>query len=194
MTRPGRVEERGDRINVPVACNKAMRLLAKGGRTHEAVSSRTGLSSQAVEVVEDAMSRHGATAERGWKSLPDSARFSLIKSEYYPVPTRNAWIMARLLAEGATDRGSAARMPEDDGMRELVGTGHVGAVGGGRFYLSDEGASLAQGVLSMYPEIGRPAFSRFGGAGRRARELVGAVAPLAPPRIRQGRLRGAHAK
>lgn len=192
LPRPGGVEERGDRINVPVACNKAMRLLARGGHTREAISSRTGLSAGAVEVVADAMSRHGATAELGWKSLPDSARFSLIKSEYYPVPTRNAWIMARLLAEGATDRGSAVRMPEDDGMRELVGFGRVGAAEGGRFYLSAEGASLAQGVLSMYPEIGWPAFSRFGGAERRARELVGKAARIPPPRL-NGRRAGAQA-
>ena len=193
MLRPGRVEERGDRINVPVACNKAMRLLAGGGRTREAISSRTGLSARAVEVVKDAMSRHGATAEQGWKSLPDSARFSLIKSEYYPVPTRNAWIMARLLAEGATDRATAARMPVDDGMRELVGAGHVDAAGGGRFYLSGEGASLAQGVMSMYPEIGWPAFSRSGGAEGTARRLVGTAARIPAPRL-DGRRAGAQVR
>ena len=97
--------------------------------------------------------------------------------------------MARLLAEGATEPGSAVRMPEDRSMRELVGCGHVRRAGGGRLYLAGLGLVLAEEVLSAYPEIGRPSFSRQGGAWRRARELVGAVAPVAPPRIGHGRLR-----
>ena len=175
------MDEDDDKINVPVACNKSMRLLARGCDSRT-VSAKTGMSGRAVDLVADAMSRKGATSERGWESLPDAVRFSLIKSEYYPVPPRDAWIMARLLAEGATCPDSAVRMPEDGCMRELVRSKLVGRAGR-RFYLANAGPSLAREVLSMYPEIGSPAFSRSGGAGRRARRLVELVAWTAPPRL-----------
>ena len=186
------MEVRGDRINLPVACNKSMRLIAGGDRTSEAISASTGLSVKAVDLIRAAMSRQGATAERGWESLPDAARFALIKSEYYPTPTKDTWIMARLLADGATGPGSAVRMPMDRGMRDLVRWGHVCRDGDG-FYLAGMGPVLAQEILSMYPEIGRPSFSRSGGAGRRARRLVGEMAPVAPPSARPGR-KGARAR
>ena len=187
------MEVRGDRINLPVACNKSMRLIAGGGRTSEDISARTGLSVKAVDLVRAAMSRQGATAEEGWASLPDASRFELIKSEYYPTPTKDTWIMARLLADGATDPGSAVRMPMDRGMRDLVRWGHVCRDDGGGFYLAGMGPGLAQEILSMYPEIGRPSFSKSGGAGRRARRLVGAVSPVAPPGVKLGR-KGARAR
>ena len=192
---------------MPVACNKAMRLLAGGSLSREEVSAKTRLSAGAVDAIQAAMSRRGAAAaaaaaaETGWESLPDATRFSLTKSEYCPTPTRDAWIMARLLAEGATGPSSAVRMPEDRSVRELVGYGHVRRAGGG-IYLAGLGLELAEEVLSAYPEIGRPSFSRYGGAGRRACELVGEVAPVAPPRAGPGRRqrqrrrrgRGAHAQ
>ena len=188
------MEVRGDRINLPVACNRAMRLIAAESRTLEAVSASTGLSIKGVETVQSAMSEHGATAEEGWKSLPDAARFSLIKSDYYKTPTKDTWILARLLADGAVDADTAVRMPEDRSMRNLVGWGHVCRTDGGRFYLVGLGHGLARGVLSTYPEIGWPSFSKSGGAGRRAREMVEKVARMPPPEIKLQRIGGAHAQ
>ena len=157
-----------------------MRLLAEGSRSHADVASDAGISVQTVGLVADAVSRRGATAKAGWESLPDDVRFSAIKAECYPVPPRDAWILARLMAEGATSPGSAVGMPADRNMRELVEAGHVGRSGGG-FYLAGIGPSLARGVLSMYPEVGWPAYSRLGGASRVARRLVGATSSLRPP-------------
>ena len=54
-TRRAPVDVRGDRINVPVACNKAMRLLTRGGLSRAEVSSRTRLSAGAVETIQAAM-------------------------------------------------------------------------------------------------------------------------------------------
>ena len=112
-------------IGVAAACGAAMRLLEAGGMTHAEVSARTGLTAGAVGIVADAVSWRGADAKRGWKSLPIDAQSSLIKSECYPVPTRNAWSMVRLLGEGAMGPGSAAAVPEDRTMRGLVGSGHA---------------------------------------------------------------------
>lgn len=186
-----RMEVRGDKINLPAACNRAMRLIARGDLSCKAISARTGLSVKGVEVVQGAMSKNGATAGKGWKSLPDAARFSLIKSDYYKTPTKDTWILARLLADGATNPGSAVRMPEDRSMRDLVGWGHVCKTSAGGFYLVGLGPEIAQGVLSMYPEIGKPSFSKSGGLGRRVRKVAKGIALMPPPRInsRQG---GAH--
>lgn len=168
-------------IDVPAACGKAMRLLEDAGQDHEAISARTGLGVKAVGIVADAVLRHGATAEKGWESLPNDAMFSLIKSECYPVPTRDTWIMARLLGDGAVGPDSAARMPEDRAIRDLVRSGHACRAASGRFYLAGAGLSLAREVQEAYPEIDWASFSRPGGARRRARELVEAAAGMLPP-------------
>lgn len=180
------VDGDGGGIDVPAACGRAMGLLAGGSHAHEDVSACAGIGAQTVGLIADAMSRHGATAEAGWESLPDAVRFSAIKSECYPVPPGDAWIMARLMAEGATSPGSAVSMPVNRSMRELVGAGHVRRAGD-RFYLAGIGPSLARGVLTMYPELGRPAFSRSGGASRLARRLVDSVSALPPPAPNAGR-------
>ena len=148
---------------------------------------------QTVDLIADAMPRHGATADGGWESLPDAVRFSAIKSECYPIPPRRAWVMARLMSEGATAPDTAVDMPVDRAMRELVGAGHVRR-SGSQFYLTGIGPSLAQGVLSMYPEHGKPAFSRSGGVRHLARRLVGETASVPPPRTTAGRRKGAHAR
>ena len=170
-----------------------MRLLAEGAHACEDVSARAGISVQTVELISDYMSLHGAAADGGWESLPDAVRFSAIKSECYPVPPRRAWIMARLMAEGATTPDAAVDMTVDCTMRELVGAGHVRR-SGSQFYLAGIGPSVARGVLSMYPEHGRPAFSRSGGVRRLARRLVGEVAGLPPPSTAAGGQREAHAR
>ena len=170
-----------------------MRLLAGGTRTRKSVSAGAGVSVQTVDLIADAMSRHGATADGGWEPLPDAVRFSAIKSECYPTPSRGAWIMARLMEEGATAPDAAVDMPADRAMRELVGAGHVRR-SGSQFYLAGIGPSLARGVLSMYPERGRPAFSRSGGVRHLARRLVGKVAGLPPPSTAAGGRKGAHAR
>ena len=188
-----RMEVRGDKINLPAACNRAMRLIAKGDLARESISARTGLSVKGVEVVQGAMSKNGATADKGWKSLPDAAKFSLIKSDYYKTPTKDTWIMARLLADGATNPGSAVRMPEDRNMRDLVGWGHVCKTSAGEFYLVGLGPEIAQGVLSMYPEIGEPSFSKSGGLGRRVRKVAREIALMPPPRI-NSRRGGVHSR
>ena len=174
------MEAHNSKINVPAACGKAMRLLRKGGHSHGEVSALTGLGAKSVEIVAGAMSQ-GATAEAGWESLPNDSKFSLIKSECYPTPTAETWIMARLLGMGAVGPGSAVHMFEDRAMRDLVRSGHACKAPGGRFYLADIGPALAGEVVAAYPEIGWDEFLRPGGSGRRARELVGMAAPMPPP-------------
>ena len=170
-----------------------MQLLAGGTRTRKGVSAGAGVSVQTVDLIADAMPRHGVTADGGWESLPDAVRFSAIKSECYPIPPRRAWVMARLMAEGATTPDAAVDMPVDRAMRELVGAGHVRR-SGSRFYLAGIGPSVARGVLSMYPGHGRPAFSRSVGTRRLARRLVGETARVPPPNTAAGRQKGAHAR
>ena len=180
---------RGGGIDVPAACGKAMRLLEDGGQDHEAVSARTGLGVKAVGIVADAVLRRGATSKKGWESLPNDAMFSLIKSECYPVPTRDTWIMARLLGDGAVGPDTAARMPEDRAMRGLVRQGHARRAAGGRFYLAGAGPLLAREVQETYPEIDWASFSRPGGARRRAREMVGVATGMHPPKPPAGKKR-----
>ena len=175
------MEIRDGGIDVPAACGKAMRLLEDAGQDHEAVSARTGLAVKSVGIVADAVLRRGATAEKGWESLPSDAMFSLVKSECYPVPTSDTWIMARLLGDGAVGPDSAVHMPEDWAMRGLVRSGHACKVADGRFYLTGAGPLLAREVQETYPEFDWASFSRPGGARRRARELVEAAARMRPP-------------
>ena len=179
-----RVEIYDTTIDVPAACGSAMRLLCEGGHSHGAVSSLTGLGAKSVGIVAGAISQRGAAAgEGGWESLPSAAKFSLIKSEYYPTPTADTWIMARLHGEGAVGPDSAVRMFEDRAMRDLAASGHVCKSPGGKFYLADSGARLAREVVDAYPEIGWGKFLRPGGSRNRARELVGMTVPMAPPAL-----------
>ena len=192
MRRP-RADGDGGGIDLSAACGRAMALLSGGTRTIEEASAAAGIGARTAGLVADAMSRNGATAEGGWESLPDAVRFSAIKAECYPHPPRDAWILARLAAEGAEAPEAAVHMPADRSMRGLVAAGHVRRAGG-RFYLDGIGASLARGVLSMYPELGKPAYSRHGGARRLARRLVGAAGAMAPPAPAAGWRRRAHAR
>lgn len=180
-------------IKVAPACGEAMRLLEAGETTHAEISARTGLTAAAVGIVADAVSWRGADAEKGWESLPIDAKSSLIKSECYPVPTRDAWALARLLGEGAVALGSAAAVPEDRTMHNLVGSGHDRRAAPGRFYLAGDGPMLAREIRDMYPEIDWEAFERTGGSRRRARELVKRAAvgmrPPAPALPQRGAVR-----
>ena len=169
------------KIDVAAACGRAMGLLEGGRLSHAKISARTGLSVGAVGIVADAVSRRGAAPGRGWESLPDDAKFSLIKSECYPAPPRDVWIMARMLGEGAVDPGSAVRLFEDRTMRDLVRSGYARRVADGTFYLAGDGPPLAGEIQEMYPEISWDAFSRAGGGRRRARELVGTASEMEPP-------------
>ena len=52
----------------------------------------------------------------------------------------------------ATGRENAVRLPESKIIKELVEAEHVGKIGE-RFYITKDGAYIAQGALELYPEL-----------------------------------------
>jgi hypothetical protein len=112
----------------------------------------------------------------GLLSYPKEAQSYIIKSKYFPIPSKETSVMTYLYLKGATTPEKAISLPEggdreieDEVTRRLVKQGKIiekeqereegdegGAVGSSSkdlFYLSKEGITIAKGALQIYPEL-----------------------------------------
>lgn len=94
------------------------------------------------------------TIPGGLGRLSGDAQGEAIRSMYFPDPSREEEALVRLLLAGATSGRDAAEAPDSAELRGMEEAGHVKRRGG-RFYLTEVGAYVAEGALSIYPELGR---------------------------------------
>ena len=94
--------------------------------------------------------------EPGLLSLPPDLQRTIIRSVYFPLPSREEEILTNLYLRGARDGKTAVSLGSFEGsnglISTLVGQGHV-AESGDRYYLTSDGATIAIGALDLYPEL-----------------------------------------
>lgn len=84
--------------------------------------------------------------------FPESIQNLIIKTNHYPVASREEEILVYLFLKKATEPENAIYLPEGKMIEELVEAEHVGKVGN-RFYLTEDGMYIAKGALELYPEL-----------------------------------------
>jgi hypothetical protein len=85
-------------------------------------------------------------------SLPKSVQDLVIRA-YYPEPSVEDKLLARLYLRGAFNSKSAVFSHVDPTVRKLVRQGQVARTRDGRLYLTDEGKVIAESELEVYPTL-----------------------------------------
>lgn len=88
----------------------------------------------------------------GLSSLPSAVQKMVIRTLYFPNPSREQELLTHLLLRGATGPKEAVKLPGDRLGAELEKAGHIAQIDG-RFYLTRDGRRIAEGTLSLYPEL-----------------------------------------
>lgn len=84
--------------------------------------------------------------------FPETIQNLIIKTNHYPVASRDEEILVHLFLKKASMPENAIYLPEGKMIEELVEAEHVGKVGN-RFYLTEDGTYIAKGALELYPEL-----------------------------------------
>lgn len=85
-------------------------------------------------------------------SLPENMQKMVIKA-IYPSVTDEEKVLVALLKRGAVSEKTATVLPEEPALARLVDAEHVGKTAASRYYLTRDGALIAKGALSLYPEL-----------------------------------------
>ncbi len=84
--------------------------------------------------------------------FPETIQNLIIKTNHYPVASRDEEILVYLFLKKATEQENAIYLPESKMIEELVDAKHVGKIGD-RFHLTEDGTYIAKGALELYPEL-----------------------------------------
>ena len=88
----------------------------------------------------------------GLGGLPERTQRLIVKSVYLPEPAKEQRVIAYAFMHKATSEASALELERSDTVETLVKQGQL-LEEGDRFYLSDEGVTVAKGTLDLYPEL-----------------------------------------
>jgi len=94
----------------------------------------------------------GVSDRTGLLGLPEDVQRLIIRTIYYPNPSREEIILIHLLLNEALSPEKSVSLPKDQTIQKLVEQGQI-VEENGKLYLSDEGEIVAQGALKTYPEL-----------------------------------------
>ena len=90
-------------------------------------------------------------------NLPEDLQRLIIRTAYYPTPSREEEVLVYLYREEAFSPESARAINKSKLVEKLVKQGQLLEITKGtmraRTYLSDEGKIVAEGALKLYPEL-----------------------------------------
>ncbi|MGI0102404.1 MAG: hypothetical protein ACREA7_07400 [Nitrosotalea sp.] len=89
----------------------------------------------------------------GLASYPQNIQNLIIKTTYYPTPSREEEILVHLFLKDALASSSAIALLEDSILHDLVDAEHIGKTKDGKYYLTSDGRYIAKGALELYPEL-----------------------------------------
>jgi len=89
----------------------------------------------------------------GMLSLPDHVQKIIIRSLYFPTPSREEEILVHLHLRNATNERTAIKSEDARIIRKLLRQGQILPTADKRIYLSREGFIVAKGALDTYPEL-----------------------------------------
>ena len=89
--------------------------------------------------------------------LPDDVQKLIIRTKYFPQPSRADEIQVHLYSRRAFDNKSAIFLEDSPLVRQLVRQERIERARGEerKFYLTDIGKMVALGALDIYPELGK---------------------------------------
>ncbi len=97
--------------------------------------------------------------EPGLLGLPLALQKMIIRTAYFPAPSREEEILTHLLLRHATRKESAIDLGATGSTKELLEPllrqGQIASVED-HYYLTDEGAIVARGAMELYSELGAP--------------------------------------
>ncbi|MGA2309408.1 MAG: hypothetical protein ABSG57_07670 [Candidatus Bathyarchaeia archaeon] len=94
----------------------------------------------------------------GLLDLPENIQNLIIRTVYYPNPSKEETILTHILLKEAFSPEKAISLEKDATVRKLVKQGQV-LEERALFYLSDEGKIVAEGALKLYPELKELAYA-----------------------------------
>ena len=112
----------------------------------ELVAFRSG-GSNFVEVKPSRV-RH----EIGLLDLPSNVQRLVVRAAYFPTPSEEETILVHLLLRGATEQTLATPLEKSPTVLALLKQENILKTASG-FFLSEIGRNVAQGALSLYPEL-----------------------------------------
>jgi predicted transcriptional regulator len=92
----------------------------------------------------------------GLLNLPEDLQRLIIRTAYYPTPSREEEILVHLYREKAFSPESAIALSKSTLIQKLLKQGQLLEASSGNMraqYLSDEGKIVAEGALKLYPEL-----------------------------------------
>ena len=92
----------------------------------------------------------------GLLNLPEELQRLIIRTAYYPAPSREEEILVHLYREGAFSPETAITINKSELVQKLLKQGQLLETNKEKMraqYLSDEGKIVAQGALKLYPEL-----------------------------------------
>jgi hypothetical protein len=89
----------------------------------------------------------------GLLNLPEELQNLIIRTAYYPTPSREEEILVYLHREQAFSAENAQVLERTPLVQKLVKQGQLLETAKHAQYLSDEGKTIAKGALKLYPEL-----------------------------------------
>ncbi|MGI0083788.1 MAG: hypothetical protein ACREBQ_01765 [Nitrososphaerales archaeon] len=92
------------------------------------------------------------TKQVGLLNLPLDVQKMLIRTKYFPVPSKEENIVTYLYLRDALGKDKAVNLPENNTLEQLIEAEQIEKVESG-YYLTDIGKMVAIGALEIYPEL-----------------------------------------
>jgi hypothetical protein len=89
----------------------------------------------------------------GLLNLPENLQKLIIRTVYYPSPSREEEILVYAYIKDAFSPEKAIEITKSTLVKKLLKQGQLIKNEDGRIYLSDEGKIVAEGALNLYPEL-----------------------------------------
>jgi hypothetical protein len=89
----------------------------------------------------------------GLLNLPENLQKLIIRTAYYPSPSREEEILVYAYTKDASSPEKAIEINESTLVKKLLKQGQLMKSEDRRIYLSDEGKIVAEGALNLYPEL-----------------------------------------
>lgn len=89
----------------------------------------------------------------GLLELPENIQRLIIRTAYYPNPSKEEMTLVHMRLKGAISPETAFSLENDAVVRKLVEQGQILRTKRALCHLSDEGKIVADGALKLYPEL-----------------------------------------
>jgi len=107
-----------------------------------------------LEIIRSRNAKIVQLSERfGLLNLPEELQTLIIKTVYYPSPSREEEILVFAHRQKALSPQTSTKMEKSTLVKKLLKQGQFLETRDGKLYLSDEGRIVAEGVLKLYPEL-----------------------------------------